>query len=157
VSEIRLSDVIKALGQAPPSVGTSIAESPIANPSVVEEEPTLHTNAAPVPVASTPAPEAILGSITLPPAPAPQTSTPPAKSTALFSVLDAMIETASDEPQQALPSPEPKAVAMMPAMPTANHEAERKHEPAPVALDDSHSDPLIRRALEIFGARIITT
>jgi hypothetical protein len=33
---------------------------------------------------------------------------------------------------------------------------EAKKEPAPAAQDDFHSDPLIRKALEIFGARIIT-
>jgi DNA polymerase-3 subunit gamma/tau len=149
VSEIRLSDVIKALGQAPPTAGGSAAD-----PRQVLEEPLQQTppHAAEVaPVASvalepSPAPAA-LASLPQLAAPA-QPPIPTSPGSALFSALDAMIETASDKPQ--LPPSAPMPVALAPVLP------EKIQEPTPPPHDDSHSDPLIRKALEIFGARIIT-
>lgn len=178
VSEVRISDVIKALGQAPldaMSVST-IPESKTPPPRQASTSVEMISEASQIPILPTTEPttkpaivqvEEIedpvvenLASLPLAPAPSepivsasnPQTpSLPVAGATsAMFSALDAMIETATDEVR-----PEPPPIAVAPTI-AQIATPEVKKEATKPAHDDFHSDPLIKKALEIFGARIVS-
>lgn len=160
IGEARVSDIIHLLAssagyfpdQQVPAI-TSVAPSPAITTDVVTQE--IPAVVTPEPAEERPVQQieeaAVEEEISpLPVAPPAAVTAAPALSSSedVFSALDAMIHTATDDPR---PEPEPAPTPV-----TAVTVAEPKKE-APRMVDDFHNDPLIKKALEIFAGKIIST
>lgn len=161
LQEIRLSDVIKAMGNADPSLlSTPVSVAPPATPSAPttqpEEkkaptaDPTLAREANPA-LADQPKPSvksAPDSSLEASPALNPATSPASLNDTQPPSGIDALIAAAPEEAFDPSPEPEPSADAE-----PAPIEEEKSDE---VLANEFHDDPLIQDALEVFKGRLIS-
>ncbi len=146
LQEIRLSDVISAIGKADPAeLNTALQSSPSPPPAAT---PPPETPSTPTP-ANTPAPPAS------PPPAAEKTASPPAEDPKL-STIDNLIANA---PESA-PEPEAQPVTLNPApadkAATPAEEAPSDQENTAAPASDFHQDPLIIEALKVFKGRLIT-
>jgi len=133
LQEIRLSDVITAIGKADPEEINAALQTP-PTPSPVK---------APEPAAAStpePAPE---------PEPKPE-PTPQKKTSDPLSAIDNLIANA---PEVAVEVDPPVKLNPEPAAPAAEEKAEEEEAPPE---DDFHEDPLIIEALKVFEGRLIT-
>ncbi len=146
LGEIRLSDVIKVLAGASEHLNspvsyaaaplpTAAAAVPGAAPALQPAEPSEPVAAVPAPVAQTPAPPAA-----------------PAKPEVVLS-LDELIATAPEEAE-----PEPAPAPAPSDRPPWQPEAAAAEPPAAKAdpMEEFKKDPLIRTALDMFGANLKT-
>ncbi|YCM44841.1 DNA polymerase III subunit gamma/tau [Verrucomicrobiaceae bacterium 227] len=145
LQELRLSDVITAIGKADPSELQIVA--PVAQAPAEPKPAAPVAEQTPEPPASAPAPE--------PPAPAPE---PPAPATATptpevdpnLSTIDQLIAQA---PEVAI-NPDPEPVKLNPEAPP---EPEKPNEEEKAPEDNEfHKDPLIQEALKVFKGRLIS-
>ena len=133
LQEIRLSDVITAIGKADPEEINAALQTP----------PTPSPEKAPEPAAAStpePAPE---------PEPKPE-PTPQKKTSDPLSAIDNLIANA---PEVAVEVDPPVKLNPEPAAPAAEEKAEEEEAPPE---DDFHEDPLIIEALKVFEGRLIT-
>jgi DNA polymerase-3 subunit gamma/tau len=126
IGEARISDIIHVLS----SSAGHFADTEVATPAPQETPPP-----APEPVAQVVIPP--------PPAPAPIEKEKPKEA---FSI-DAMIESATDRPEEPAPVPVPVAAPVIPPLPPKE---------VPREADEYQKDPLIQKALEIFSGKIVT-
>lgn len=126
--EIRLTDVITAIGKADPS--ELQIEAPVASPQTPSPE-------APNPAPANPAAEE-----------APQ---PPAEKGEPESNLSTIDQLIAKAPEVAV-NPDPEPVKLNPE-PTPSPEKPSEEEPEPEA-DEFHEDPLIQEALKVFKGRL---
>ncbi|MEN8693651.1 MAG: DNA polymerase III subunit gamma/tau [Akkermansiaceae bacterium] len=140
LQEIRLSDVIKAMGNA--DRDALVAPATTKTPPVKTEvaEPLTATETAPTPEVSSPEPN--------PPTVAERTKSEDSGPTP--SGIDALIAAAPEQAVDPTPAPEPEIGA---ASETKAPEKEKTEEPI---QNDFHEDPLIKEALEIFKGRLIS-
>lgn len=131
LQEIRLSDVIKAMGNADPE--SLIAATPEATPSQVPN-PRLEATPSPSSDTADSAPKT--------------TERAKAKERAAASGIDALIAAAPEKPIHPASAPEARVEA--PSKPVAEEKVEEPVE------NDFHEDPLIKKALEVFKGRLIS-
>lgn len=140
LQEIRLSDVIAAIGKADPVEISEALSSP----------PAPHSD--PAPQASSPPPEKQPDPEPTPsPAPAPEAPKPPPRSAPPVSTIDSLIANAPEvaidpEPIRLNPQPEPEK-------PTADDKTSNDNA---AEADEFHNDPLIVEALKVFKGRLIS-
>lgn len=157
LDEIRISDVITALGKGGFSdetrLGPEIAAPEPPAATAPEANPEARPETAPPDPAPTPEPENKVVEDSTPPAPEeepePAPTPPPKRKTggSNLSALDRLMVDAPDERPED-PTPEPTATAPEPE----NSEPAKASTPPPA--DDFHNDPLIRDAVEIFKGKL---
>ena len=133
LQEIRLSDVITAIGKADPEEINAALQTP----------PTPSPKKAPEPAAAASTPE---------PAPEPEPKPEPTSQKKTSDPLSAIDNLIANAPEVAVEVDPPVKLNPEPAAPAAEEKAEEEAPPE----DDFHEDPLIIEALKVFEGRLIT-
>ncbi len=132
LQEIRLSDVISAIGKTDPSEMAEALQAP--NILAPDSPPKLET--------------------------IPDKQAPPKSPDSSLSALDKLIESApetSEEPEPAAKAPaEPTTLNPTSPPPAPPQSDDSTKAPPPAPADDFHDDPLIVEALKVFKGRLIT-
>ena len=144
VSEARISDIIHVLSTSSGYFADATTATPPVTPSTPEEEPVKQETLEPAAVVLA-SPIEVAAPQVAAPAPAPRA---PSKPLDAFAALDAMIDSATDRPEEEAPV----AVAAPVIAPIAPPPAKE----TPREADDYQKDPLIQKALEIFSGKIVT-